>query len=304
MRPRTSLNHGEYGFARREKCPCEPCRAVVRRYRKTQGLRAHRGEESLVDATDAARRVQSLLDAGASSAQIGRAAGLAPSHVRRIPNLTVMFPATRDKIMAITFEQVQDSGWTYVNPRGVRRRLDALRRQGYTLSQVAEEIGVTVSAIHNLYTDPVRQSVRSTTLAAVDEVYRKWQHTEGPSERERWRAYRANLLPPAAWDDIDMDEEPDLSAVRCIVTSCHRSARQKSLCDPHHRQVFRDRQEMVGQRFKARVLALSNAQVHDKATAIDSIREAREMGFTTPAEVAARLGRRREHVERLWGESW
>lgn len=304
MRPVTSTEHGQYGYARKTKCRCDKCVAAKRRYVKQRKYDAATGNPRKVPAGPSREHLQMLLDAGVSHQQIAVATGkivkeqidhILDGRSRRV------YRDTEKVILAVTYEKAMEATFAYVDATGVHRRLEALRWLGWSLPALAEHLDIGYSAVHLLTR---RKRVRTTSVKVVDDLYRKLSNTPGPDERERWRAYRAGFLPPAAWDDEDIDDptvKPDLSAVRCIVENCSRSATKKSLCYPHWRKVDEAGCLEDAQRFKAKVIKLGMDRVLDRERTLMEIAEMRAQGMTKHA-VAVRLGRSKNYIDKLWSE--
>lgn len=91
-----------------------------------------------------------------------------------------------------------------VDPTGFRRRVDALRRLGWPLSELATRIGTTKSTLS--------QSMRVTNHVTLDrhmammDLYRELSDRPGPNTRTRLRAERLGYPPPIAWDDDTIDD--------------------------------------------------------------------------------------------------
>lgn len=260
MRPRRALDHGQYGYARRERCKCEPCRTVVRTYAKRRQYDADRGAVRRVDVAPVRRHVQRLLDGGFTWYQI---AGATDGKVtaQQVKNLilgrrdggevTWVYPHTFEALLAVTPQQAREGASILIDAAGVHRRIQALRWMGYPLATIAEHLGVTYAGVHRYLHQP---EVRTDTAEAVKRVYDRLAMTPGPSERERWIAYRRGWVPPMAWDEQSIDDpdaEPDLSLVVCIVGTCHRPVHQMSLCRLHHTHVRKRGALAKAQRFRA-----------------------------------------------------
>lgn len=311
MRPLRSLEHGEYGFARREKCRCEPCLRAVYLYGKRRKYDADVGNLRRVDAAPAREHLQQLLDAGVSLHQIMMSTGNKVWH-KQLRNIldgneeygevTWILPHTEDAILSVTYEKAMECSFTFTSAIGVHRRLRALRRIGYSLPMLAEHLGLSYSAVYRYQT---MDQVRTTTLESVTKMYDELHMTIGPDEREMWMAYRKDWLPPMAWDDEtidDPDAKPDLSAVVCIVGKCTRRVREMSLCDAHYRRV-RERGALErAQKFRAVVTSLDNRQAHGRDLLMQQLTELREMGYT-PVRAAQRLKRSQEYIEKVWKET-
>jgi hypothetical protein len=282
MRPRRATEHGQYGYAKREKCKCDLCLTAQRRYSKARQYDADTGRPRKIDATPSREHLERLLASGVSVQQIFVATGrkVNKEQIDRIRSgaSRKVYRATEGILLAVTREQAVEATYTYVDAVGVRRRIEALRWLGWSLPALAEPLGVSYSAVH-LYTQ--RDRVRTDTVAKIDEVYRRLCNAPGPDERERWRAYRAGFVPPAAWDEDTIDDpevKPDLSCVRCIVEDCARSVHKMSLCYAHWRKVKEAGALEGASRFKAKVMKLATRQLHDATRVREEVAEMRAAG--------------------------
>lgn len=309
-RPIRSLEHGEYGFARREKCHCEPCRAACRAYQKRRDYDAVIGNLRRVDAAPARDHVQQLLDAGVTYHQIAAATEgkVFQSQIRNliegnaVKEVSWIYPHTEDALFEVTYDKAMARSFTFVPAVGVHRRLQALRRAGYNLQMIADRLGITYSAVYRYM---LVDRVRTTTLDAVTKVYDEMHMTTGPDEREMWIAYRRDWPPAMAWDDETIDNpnaEPDMSSVVCIVAKCTRSIRKMGLCDAHFRRVAERNVLDRPQRFREAVTRLDSRQAHGRDLLIQQLTELREMGYT-PVRAAQRLKRSQEYIEKVWKET-
>lgn len=86
---------------------------------------------------------------------------------------------------------------------GSRRRLQALNALGWTLKQLAAELGWSIQATQAVTTG-VHPLVRASTRDAIAALYDRLGATRGPSEVARTKALRRGYMPPQAWDD-DID---------------------------------------------------------------------------------------------------
>lgn len=306
-RPRRGT-HGQYGYARREKCRCEPCLTVVRRYSKQLNLDKSRGRSRKLDPTPVRRHLQRLLDAGVDLRQIGHAAEPEVMHSvllhimygkAGVPAKFVQQP-TAERLLAVTYEQAAAIP-RYVSPVGLRRRLQALEYMGHPKSAIAAELGVTESMVHVYHQS---EMCLTTTVAAVHAVYMRLGMRRGSSARARWTAYRRGWLPPMAWDEETIDDpatEPDMSAVACIVENCTLAVFADLLCKKHRRAVFAADGFRDSRRFRETVQRLGKRLTYDRPRFVAEVSDLKEAGLTVE-ETAARLGRAEEYVAKVWSD--
>jgi transcriptional regulator with XRE-family HTH domain len=93
---------------------------------------------------------------------------------------------------------------------GVKRRLEALHAIGWTGQQLADELGITLQAVHRLRT--VKRPIYPSTAEKIRGLYERLssQPQAGyQADRMRRLALKHGWAPPLAWDDIDdLDEKP------------------------------------------------------------------------------------------------
>jgi WhiB family redox-sensing transcriptional regulator len=137
----------------------------------------------------------------ATGQRFGVWGGLTPRellHLRALRGLTDT-PVTEENAAPATAPSV-----------GVTRRRQALGRHGYTLRQIADELGINDSTVSGHLSQDL---VLVSTLERWQVMYRRLSQREGPSARARMAAERAHWLPVSAWteDTIDdPDAEPQL----------------------------------------------------------------------------------------------
>lgn len=92
-----------------------------------------------------------------------------------------------------------------VDATGTHRRLQALAVIGWGTRQLAEQVGVTPTAVKQWMR---RDRVQPQTAARVAELYDRLWPTPGPSAKAAAWARRQRWAPPLAWDDDSIDN-PD-----------------------------------------------------------------------------------------------
>lgn len=289
--------HGDYGYGKRTGCPCEPCREGVYRYSKQSRLDRERGVEKRVPIEDVRPYVMELIQGGATMGQIASSAGITLSMVKNIVRKAkfVLRP-TALKLLALQLEDVLEENALH-SPLGVIRRIQALHALGWRKEDVAEAMGVTVEHVQRLVAQD--RPVLTATVRKVDKAYRQLAQSRGPSERLLFTAYRKDWPPPACWDDIDNPESEPVGRV-CCISQCHRSVVRKTLCVSHLTELSKIGGNRDPEHFRLAVLRLSRKSTYNREGLTQQIRELRELGYTTPADVARRLGRSQHHIEKLW----
>lgn len=265
MRPRRSLQHGEYGYARREKCRCDLCLKVMRQYQKRREYDQVRGVSRRADAAPVRRHVQRLFDVGITAHQISIATDkkVSPQQIKnliegsRTSGKPVAFvaPHTAKILLGIT-KEMADVRFQRVSSVGVHRRLRALQWMGYTLPDLAERLGMGYTAIYHYMR---RDLVTVDTATNVAKLYNELSMKVGPNDRERWRAYRNGWFPPMAWEEHtidDPDAEPDLASLGCVVSHCLRPMFKLSLCRTHYWAVSKAGGVTESRKYRAAVKRL------------------------------------------------
>lgn len=310
-RPRTSIDHGSYGFARRTRCECKPCSLVRTRYDKARRVAQQRGVSNFVDAQPAREHIQMLMEGGASWQLISDAAttparGVTRTQIKCIDTVSragvPVKTIHRDTAAAILAVTPSDVGQKIVPNVGIRRRVEALQYMGWSVMHVARELDITDEALrHSMERD--RSWVH--TIENVDRVYQRLSMQRGPSERARFTAYRRDLAPPMAWEPEtidDPDAEPDMTCRTCVVARCPRLAIKSSLCR-RHLQMMRERNALEdADRYRWHVYSLGKITTSHVPNLTERIADLRAMGLSKE-ETAQRLGRRLSYIDRVWGSS-
>ena len=308
MRPRTSTEHGQYGYAKRVKCRCDLCMTTVHRYDKKRRLNAHQGLTSRVDTTEVKAHLQRLVDAGLSLGQIARATGgvVTETQVRRLLHghagkpVTWAYRPSVEALLAVTY-RTASAQQAITSSLGTQRRIEALKYMGYGTVDLARLLDVTDEAVH-AYSR--RKRILVSTARRVRELYDKYSLVPGPNEAARWKAYRAGAVSPMAWDDEDMDDpdaEPDRTAMTCLVGECRRTPERMNLCTWHLR-LMKDRDALdEAEKFRWHVKALG--RLRHKAGGdhmFAELADLKAMGMNV-YEAASKSGYSLQYVEKHWG---
>lgn len=105
-------------------------------------------------------------------------------------------------------------GRSYTVPaRGSLRRIHALVAVGWSMEHQAAHLGVKKQAIQNFAVKSPDTMIRVASAKRYSDLYDELHMIAGPSDRARQVARRKGWAPPLAWNDIDNDEVPDLSAL-------------------------------------------------------------------------------------------
>ncbi len=260
--------HGQTGFARTHRCPCELCRVAVRTYDKRLRFEKAYGVTRRVNPDRAREHCRRLSLRGVSFGQIAQATDgkVAQNQVARLVEghkgvpVQYVWRATAEALMAVTYEDclVYDGK---VHAFAVKRRLEALMYMGYGTVEIAEGLGVTTDNVARLL---ARDVVKRSTVKKVANLYDRWWRIPGPSERARWRAYRNDYCPPMAWDEGALDDpfaEPDRSVIACVVDNCGRVVTHHSLCAAHIRRCLELDGFRSSERFRMVVMRLGRQRL-------------------------------------------
>ena len=303
--------HGSYGYGNRKKCQCQPCRDAVNAYQKRLHYDHYNGKSRRIDATETKAHVQALLDAGCTFHQISEATGKAvfEAQIRNLmtgnkiygKDVTWLHQHTVDALLAVTYQQCMEHD--YLLPAELMmRRVRALQYMGHSIPTIAERIGVSDSMG---YTWGERSTmVKASTLRKIDAVYAELSMVRGDNERTRWAAFREGYVPPMAWDEDtinDLDAEPDLSAVACVVASCGRHVFEVNLCRNHYYAVGQMRGLEIPRFYKLAVERLGK-RGYDRQALLSNLKNLKELGYT-PERAAMRLGRSQQYIEKVWSEA-
>jgi hypothetical protein len=295
-----STEHGEYGFARRNRCKCEKCREIVATYQKRYNLDRARGTRRRVPAAPARRHVQALLDAGYTPPQIYKAGGFVNTvfdslmvGTRGRPPAEVIERATAVKIMSITAENLGQVP-VLMDSCGLRRRYQALAYMGHSPATISGALGISVSCLYQ-YMRSERSFTR--TVEQMHEVYVDLRDQTGDSGFNRWRAYREGWAPPFAWDDEDIDRPDAVPAgSSCVVNGCSRGAVKRNLCAPHNERVPTE----DPRRYRQAVIRIGSKRVADPGRLRAELGDLKAAGYSAE-QAAIRLSAGRTYVEKIWG---
>lgn len=203
-----------------DKCRCGTCRQSNREYVRWLSKQHAYGRPRYVDATPAREHLRELMAAGMGHRRI--------SHIAEVPHGTVskllygnyhgrppskrIRQQTADRLLAVRLD-LADA--VPVPSVGTRRRLRALVAIGWSMSKLAERLGVQPGNFGPLIHS--RERITRSTATAVSELYDQLWDQPPPegTHRDRVAASRARnyarrhgWVPPMAWDDDEIDD-PD-----------------------------------------------------------------------------------------------
>lgn len=161
--------------------------------------RAPRAVSDLVDASVVRDHIARLESVGMSIAMIARAAGITDTQVSFYKSgQATTRKAYADAVLAVDGRPSKHQA--YVLGVGSVRRLQGLARLGFTLEDIATEVGMSWSSLSR-----VRRStgvVLWETHVAVRDAFDSFG-IDGGSDIARRRAIRCGWVHPLLWDDID-----------------------------------------------------------------------------------------------------
>lgn len=188
-------------------CRCDDCRVDQARKVKRREVLGYDRPSAL----DAWERFTGWVDAGYSWAWIADATGLNEhslftahyeANAKRKPYQFGFHYSAR-----ILAADITRSTRGTCPARGLTRRLRALARIGWGVNAIADESGVPFTTIACIQRGDV-DSVTATNAAAIRETYVRVENQPRGSKQSINRAERLGWPAPAAWNDIDLDDEP------------------------------------------------------------------------------------------------
>lgn len=212
---RTTIRHGMPSCAR-YGCTREECRRAYRiSHARTEMDRA-RGITGRVEADQAARRVQLLLRAGMSTADIASTAGVSRDCISRLARGVSprIMRITQDAVLGVPIPQkpMRPQARGYIDAIGAQRRLRALATLGWTRPAIAERTGLSARTVgdirrgdqSSIFIDHHQEIIR-----VYDELWNRRPEDHGvkANTASRLRAYaaRRGWPRPADLDDDLID---------------------------------------------------------------------------------------------------
>lgn len=286
LHPRANHQHGTRLAYCLDRCRCLPCAAAnsehaVRQHRQQAYGRTLTG---LVDAEPVRAHVQAVLATGVGWKRVARVAKVHSSSVsrllygrareggRREPPTKRMRPAIARALLAVPIPEMQQlPGGVIVEGAGTARRLQALATVGWSIDRLATTRDIDRQSLDGaLRGRPVLARTAQAVAAAYEEL---WNRAPIPADRFEQggitrtinRATRAGWLPPAAWDDDEID---DPAAQPILVDDA-----EEDLVDEHAIDLVLDAQPMrlTGRTLDVAVERLAAAGL-DAATIADRVR--------------------------------
>lgn len=148
-------------------------------------------------------RIAELREVGWTHSQIADAAGVHRNTVRYVHDGRRQRVRTSVEAAILSVQMAPIGARGMPTSIGLRRRVQALARMGWTAEDVAARAGTTAGSLRTLATANRAPSFRYA--ARVFAVYVELADTVGPSTRAAVCARTRGYPPPAAWDD-DIDD--------------------------------------------------------------------------------------------------
>jgi hypothetical protein len=211
--------HGTLTAYHSSGCRCDACTQVAVRHTKKWRLDRQRGIERMVDADLIRAHVGQLLAQGMSFRGIALTAGYtSPNALTSALSKKKVQRKTHERIMGITVTS-DARRFGYVDSTGSSRRIQALVAIGWTTRAIAARMGVKDHASVVDLSSGRNRTVRRSTAVRVRAVYEELWDQPGPSAVSARRAAAKGWLPPAAWDDDQIDDPS------CIAEDVRRRGR-------------------------------------------------------------------------------
>ena len=217
--------HGTRVTYVKDRCRCEPCTDAARTYEQQRRRQRLYGiDNGRVDAQPVREHLAALSNAGIGYRRAAHLAGVSPTTVQSIlygrPNRRATGPAkhvkrdTAERILALTPGPALAAASTPIDSHGTARRIRALVARGWSQARLATRSGIGAATIQRILGGAPVTATTAHRIAALYEALWDQAPPEG-THRERIAASRARhyaaargWAPPAAWDDIDADENP------------------------------------------------------------------------------------------------
>lgn len=229
----TRFTHGTMNGYMNHKCRCDVCKdAATKRARAINRQKAYgRWENTFVDVAPVREHLKSLQAQGWGAKQIAKQSGVTTSVVSKIlfgraksemvqgkttrpKHVTKILRENADKLLALEFSPLASSDGTLVAARGAHRRIQALMCLGYSLKYQAEYIGWTGGNFVQVLN---RQRIDAATFKKIADMFADLEMTRRVETDHQGRsavtralnfAKKHKFVPPAAWDNIDLDDAP------------------------------------------------------------------------------------------------
>ena len=206
--------HGDRARYVLDLCRCRPCRNAAAAYeRQRSRLVAYGTWVAYVDAGPVREHVAWLQANGMGARTIAAASGVSNGSITRLlygaPDRAPSRRVRGRTARALLAVRPAPRDGARVPARGTIRRLQALVALGWTQTELGRRLSWQVGNISRVCHGH-RDCVSARLARQVADLYEELSATPGPSKRARGTAARHGWAPPLAWDDIDLDDAPDM----------------------------------------------------------------------------------------------
>lgn len=189
----------------RHRAGCGTCRTYTRTYtrHRHQHIAGGTWDGRLVDVEPVRNQVRALQAAGMRLVDIAADAGVNYGSVNSImynPKLRHCTLRIADAILAVTARPVDRAT---VDATGVRRRIQALVRAGWSQQDIGDHLGIDHSRVWQWAN---QNRVTKATFATVRAVYDRLHLEDGPTIQAVQMGRRRGWPPPEAWSDDTIDD--------------------------------------------------------------------------------------------------
>lgn len=208
-RQRSATVHGTRTGYSTHGCKCDKCRTFnTQEQRKVRRLQAFGRYDKFVPAKEVRDILLILQGAGVTLGQVAIETGLTRY------GLTLIAEGKTSRALRTTLEKVRDlkpepllygDADTKVDCTGAVRRIQALCAIGYTLTELAAELGLDRGNLAK-YTDGQHRRMGRARVLLVHDMYeRLWNQPKSNKRALNW-ARKRGWAPPMAWDDDEIDD--------------------------------------------------------------------------------------------------
>lgn len=159
-----------------------------------------------MDPQRVAEHILELLDMGMNHRQIAQKAGVGSNRLTFILEGKVekVRRRTGEAILSVKYEQTFDDDDRYL-PWPSLRRVGALLRIGHPATVIAEEAGMSQSAMNQLIQGRLRR-VSSAQALGIQLAYEKFRDTPGERHQAKRIARQRGWAPPEAYEEGELDD--------------------------------------------------------------------------------------------------
>lgn len=208
------LDH-EHGGMKNTRCQHPECRIAARRWYKRWRYDNSHGLTRLVDAEPARLHIFTLIGRDWSLRSIAGAAGVGPETLSKVTkDQSKMQRVIAQRVLAVDPNQVPSkaspqTGEPFVPKLGAMRRIQAMLWLGHSYESQRIQGGVNTKMVLHQQ----GRWITRTTHDKIAKLYEELSNREGTSKHAKTWARKRGYLPPAAWDDIDVDPDPTMKDV-------------------------------------------------------------------------------------------